>query len=587
MELAIDPATGLKNYIANESGGWATSLGYVKYSLHRSIHYGRLYLHGGQKGREEDLCEALRCLGQGLHCLEDFGAHTNYVELALREMGFHNVFPHVGAATQINVRGKQIFPLVTGTFGGVDFLHSVIGEAGDHVAQSEVDEMNTALGDAAQGKKTDGSDPVAGLTSLLSKIPGTGGLCQEAANLAAASNQQAAANSGMASGSRGFDGSYDDSYNASRAWNPTSFAAPPGSQGGPPGPGIPGLTNMNTDPQAIVDKIYPILQFRDKVVRAISSMVSAVGLDDLVEKITERVTLFVMSLLAPYIQPLIAAASQSLKQGSSAVIGSSENHQLEVWTDPNCSDPTHSILSKDHFANVLNGPAGQVAASILQYVVPRVLWAWDNPHAELQQVLDDVGRVFHHPALRDERCELHRNMFVVVERWARGRPDHGAGLNDVLSSEAVKARAAGPGHGHGHGGSQATAGGPMAMFNAPQRDTTQQQPGHQYYQDTYSQPPPPQQQQQWNQGYQQSHQQWDQSYQQSQQPQEPAGFVPNDPYAYPTAYQQGYEIPYDQQQGQQPPPGGSAPYGHQQQQGYGGYNQHTGSGYGGYGGNGY
>ena len=57
-------------------------------------------------------------------CIEDFGAHTNYTELALRELGHRNVFPHSGAATEINVRGHRVFPLVTGTFGVVDFLHS-------------------------------------------------------------------------------------------------------------------------------------------------------------------------------------------------------------------------------------------------------------------------------------------------------------------------------------------------------------------------------------------------------------------------------------------------------------------------------
>ena len=115
IELAVDPETGMKNYIANEKLGIATSIGYVKYSLGRSIHYGRVYSHGtGGKGKEDDLCEALRCLGQALHCLEDWGAHTNYVELVLREMGFSNVFPHTGTATQINLRGRQVFPLVTG-----------------------------------------------------------------------------------------------------------------------------------------------------------------------------------------------------------------------------------------------------------------------------------------------------------------------------------------------------------------------------------------------------------------------------------------------------------------------------------------
>ena len=126
-ELAIDPDSGMKNYIANERGNWATSAGYIRFSFSRAIHYGRMYTHGANKGREEDLCEALRCLGQGLHCLEDFGAHTNYVELTLREMGYHNVFPHVGTATEINLRGKRVFPLITGTFGGVDFLHSMLG----------------------------------------------------------------------------------------------------------------------------------------------------------------------------------------------------------------------------------------------------------------------------------------------------------------------------------------------------------------------------------------------------------------------------------------------------------------------------
>lgn len=73
IELAIDPNTGMKNYIANDSLGIATSLGYIKWSFARSIHFGRMYTHGPNRGRDEDLCEALRCLGQGLHCMEDFG----------------------------------------------------------------------------------------------------------------------------------------------------------------------------------------------------------------------------------------------------------------------------------------------------------------------------------------------------------------------------------------------------------------------------------------------------------------------------------------------------------------------------------
>lgn len=181
------------------------------------------------------------------------------------------------------------------------------------------------------------------------------------------------------------------------------------------------------------------MEFRDKVVRAISATIEKVpGLQALVEKVTETLTIFVLSLLAPFIRPIINAVSAQLKSGSSDVVDASGKHQYEPWTNPHCTDPTHSLLSKDHFSNILNEPAGQVAASILQYVAPRVIYAWQHPDIPVQQVLQDVTRVFHHPAVRDEHCEIHRNMFDVVKRWAHSRPNGGADLDHILSSESVR-----------------------------------------------------------------------------------------------------------------------------------------------------
>lgn len=181
------------------------------------------------------------------------------------------------------------------------------------------------------------------------------------------------------------------------------------------------------------------MEFRDKVVRAISATIEKIpGLEALVEKVTETLTIFVLSLLAPFIRPIINAVSAQLKTGSSGVVDASGKHQYEPWTNPHCSDPTHSLLSKDHFSNILNEPAGQVAASILQYVAPRIIYAWQHPDIPVQQVLQDVTRVFHHPALRDDHCEVHRNMFDVVKRWAHSRPNGGADLDHILSSESVR-----------------------------------------------------------------------------------------------------------------------------------------------------
>lgn len=60
----------------------------------------------------------------------DFFAHSNYTELALIELGERDVFPHCGRNTEIDLEGARgpVYPIVTGTFGGVDFLHSVTGE---------------------------------------------------------------------------------------------------------------------------------------------------------------------------------------------------------------------------------------------------------------------------------------------------------------------------------------------------------------------------------------------------------------------------------------------------------------------------
>ena len=96
------------------------------------------------------------------------------------------------------------------------------------------------------------------------------------------------------------------------------------------------------------------------------------------------------------------------------------------------------------------------------------------------EVLDDVvGSVFHHPALRSGRSELHANMFGAVEGWVRARSDGGAGLDVLLGSESVRAgrnhisvpgQAQGHGnapHGHGYGGGgSGGGGGPLSALGS-------------------------------------------------------------------------------------------------------------------------
>ncbi|KAK0705349.1 heterokaryon incompatibility Het-C [Lasiosphaeris hirsuta] len=502
-ELEIDPRTGMKNYIANESGGWATSAGYLRFSFARSVHFGRVYTSGrGSSGNETDLCEALRCLGQALHTMEDFSAHSNYCELALLELGYRDVFPHCGSATQINLRGKRVYPLVTGTFGAVDFLHSVIGEATDHFTQSEVDEMNIVLKNAEQSSASAsldtsntrgflgfGSGGGTDFISLIGQLPSVGdGYASQARSLKAMSVAKEQENTRASSGTN---------VNI-----------------------VPGMS-PNFDPVKVVGQIYPILEFRDKIVRSINNMISKIpGLESLLEKIGERLTAFILGLLAPFVRPIITEVSKQLKEGSSSVINSSANSQLEPWTNPRCDNPTHSMLSKDHFTNVLNSCAGRVASTILEYVVPRIIYAWENPGVPVDEVVDDVLQVFHHPAIRDERNPIQHTMFETVRTWTRENK-HGHEINKLLSSQSVK-----DGHnhilpagvstssrsigacGHGDGGHGKPSGSlwsqvstrDLSSSSAPprsprQRPTSSGSAGYashpQYYQQAQPSPPPP------------------------------------------------------------------------------------------------
>lgn len=65
--------------------------------------------------RKEDEYEAFRLLGQALHTLEDFPAHSNFCELALVSLGHQQVFTHVGDAVRVKaLNGRMVPPIVTG-----------------------------------------------------------------------------------------------------------------------------------------------------------------------------------------------------------------------------------------------------------------------------------------------------------------------------------------------------------------------------------------------------------------------------------------------------------------------------------------
>lgn len=156
--------------------------------------------------------------------LEDFTAHSNWVELVLLELG-HQVFPQVGLSTQITLRNRQVFPLTTGTFGGLDFVHSLLGEATDKLSQTQISEVSDGL---LPNASESSSGLLSTLANLIATVPGSGDLNRELSDMQTIAREA------------------DDM----RAQESYSLQ-----------------TQMSFDADEIARKIYPVFAFRDKVVK--------------------------------------------------------------------------------------------------------------------------------------------------------------------------------------------------------------------------------------------------------------------------------------------------------------------------------
>ncbi|KAF2713588.1 Het-C-domain-containing protein [Pleomassaria siparia CBS 279.74] len=400
-ELSVDERTGLKNYIASEDAGIVTSAGMVRDLFRRCIDLGRR-----SGGNGPDFYEALRLLGTACHCLEDYSAHSNYTELTLIELGERDVFPHVGRRSQIRLQGARdaVYPIVTGTFGGVDFLHSVMGEFNDKATQSELQELEGAITDA--GRKENKSM----IKDLLSQLP---------------------------------DGIFGGKDQASKADELEDNA------------NVAKMNNLHVTPKEpeafteqmgeLVKQIYPIMEFHDEIMQDISKIIEDIPLlPELLENLQEQINIFVFSLLAPFVLPIISQVKAELETGSSEVIASSREKQHIVFNDDESTDPTHSMISKDHFSNVLNEPAGRIASEVLKWTVPQIVKCWDNDGEDAERTIQRIiTGVFHHPAQRDSGDDGARDvrniMFGTVQNWWSQLSDRAKDdLRDKLSRDGVE-----------------------------------------------------------------------------------------------------------------------------------------------------
>lgn len=98
--LSIDAGSSMKHYIA-------ASRDYMTAQINKAVGSGKT-------------AEGCRHFGAGLHVLEDYFAHSNFVELSLRKLGYSKVLPWTSKTAC-----KYGYPVVTGMFDSEDVIASV------------------------------------------------------------------------------------------------------------------------------------------------------------------------------------------------------------------------------------------------------------------------------------------------------------------------------------------------------------------------------------------------------------------------------------------------------------------------------
>jgi hypothetical protein len=113
--LEVDPATSMRRYIGDASltGSYPSSLVYMQRQLRMACQLGKTP-------------EGLMHLGFALHVLEDFFAHSNFVELALRKSGRDAVVTWVPEREELSE-----MPITTGQFTDQDVKFSLAYKLAD------------------------------------------------------------------------------------------------------------------------------------------------------------------------------------------------------------------------------------------------------------------------------------------------------------------------------------------------------------------------------------------------------------------------------------------------------------------------
>lgn len=211
--------------------------------------------------------------------------------------------------------------------------------------------------------------------------------------------------------------------------------------------GVPKTENGVTDANLLWQAIEPVIYLHDRVSKYLQE-----DQEDTEESTQDyssshgQLGDYTNQLVFKYLAVMIESSVRELRNAVKAARDrvdeeAAKSDSAQVYIDANASDPSHSDLSKDHFSNILNQPAGLVAAVTTNWTTQQVVKCWDDSSRDADACIDEVLAILHHPAFPEHKTTIQIYMSDVVTSWWNANPaDEKERLRAKLTKEAVQQR---------------------------------------------------------------------------------------------------------------------------------------------------
>lgn len=168
-----------------------------------------------------------------------------------------------------------------------------------------------------------------------------------------------------------------------------------------------------------------------------------IGLGESRSQLGEETNQLVFQFLTVMIESAVKELRNAVRAAKEKVDEeAAKSSAAAVYQDgSSASDPSHSDLSKDHFSNVLNQPAGLVATVTTNWATQQVVKCWDDPTLDANEAIHQILTVLHHPAFSKRKTIIQQYMFDEVKKWWQGTSaDEKDRLRRQLTRESVEER---------------------------------------------------------------------------------------------------------------------------------------------------